>query len=172
MSEPTIPRPAELGDESALFLQHHDRLCCLLRRAVHNTDEHTIDDAVSYAFIQMLRYQPDRETVGGWLYRVAQREAVRLSVASRAYASVEVLLECGDPGLTRTLSHDPIPKAERTAEALSVVAGLPERQRLALARSVAGLSREEIAAETGWSQRTVDRQLVRARARVRSCRPG
>lgn len=171
MSEPTTLRPAELGDESALFREHHDRLRRLLRGAVHNTDEHTIDDAVSFAFIQLLRHQPDRVTIGGWLYRVAQREAVRLSVTSRAHASVEVLLEARDPGLTRTLSHEPIPKAQRTAEALTVVARLPERQRQVLARSLAGLSREEIAAETGWSQRTVDRQLVRARARVRSCRP-
>jgi len=172
MSEPTTLRPAELGDETALYHQHHDRLRRLVRAAVHQTDDHTIDDAVSFAFVQLLRYQPDRDTVGGWLYRVAHREAIRLAVQRREHASVDVLLEGRDPDLTRTLSHDPIPSHERTSEALGVLAGLPVRQRQVLSRSVAGLSRSEIAVETGWSPRTVDRQLVRARADVRRCGRG
>jgi RNA polymerase sigma factor (sigma-70 family) len=52
-------------------------------------------------------------------------------------------------------------------EALRALAELPERQAHLLARQAAGLSYDEIAAETGDSRRTVDRQLGRARAQIR-----
>lgn len=52
-------------------------------------------------------------------------------------------------------------------EVLALVGQLPERQQTVILLRVEGLSRQDIAQATGWTLRTVDRQLYRALAHLR-----
>jgi RNA polymerase sigma factor (sigma-70 family) len=163
------------GDEAALYAQHADRLLRQVRAAV-NTSDAIVEDACATAWAILLRRQPDRTpTLGAWLRIVAIREAIRMDRRARSAVSIDVLAATtthadGDtPGVSRemlppTHSDDTVIVAR---EALRELAQLPPRQRRLFALHVAGYSYEEIAQLTGDSLRTVDRQLRRARQRVR-----
>jgi DNA-directed RNA polymerase specialized sigma24 family protein len=79
---PTQPAPAALGDEPALFTEIHPRLRDHVRLRVR-TSRANVEDACSFAFLQLLRYQPDREHLYGWLLRTATREAIKLDQRAR-----------------------------------------------------------------------------------------
>lgn len=71
----SAPTPQMLrGDEAQVFAAHRAKLERTVRSAVHAPDA-VIEDACSHAWLQFLRCQPDRETVGGWLHTVAVRQA-------------------------------------------------------------------------------------------------
>ena len=125
------------GDEESLFAEHHATLRTRVRRFV-NTSQANADEACSFAWMQLLRRQPRRETVLSWLTTVAIREAVRLDRRDRR----DRHLVSGEepPSHCQTLTH-----AEAFA-ALEVVASLPPRQRELIGLQVAGYSRQEIAA--------------------------
>jgi RNA polymerase sigma factor (sigma-70 family) len=173
-----VPQPSRfalLGDEAELFAQHGDRLLRQVRAAV-NTSDAIVEDACAEAWAILLRRQPDRTpTLFGWMRIVAIREAIRMDRRARPVVSMDVLAATpvhadGDtPGVSRqalppTHSDDAVIVAR---EALRELAQLPARQRRLFALHVAGYSYEEIAQLTGDSLRTVDRQLRRARQRVR-----
>jgi DNA-directed RNA polymerase specialized sigma24 family protein len=102
-----------------------------------NTSDANVDEACSFAWIQLLRRQPRRETVLSWLTTVAIREAVRLDRRDRR--DRHLVLGEGPPSQCQTLTY-----AEAFA-ALEVVASLPPRQRELIGLQVAGYSRQEIA---------------------------
>ncbi len=155
---------APRGDEGELFAHYHDMLLRAVSRQA-SAPAVVIEDACAFAWLQLLRYQPQRDNIVAWLVTVAVREAWKLSRRQRAEISAEV--EASDA--YAHLEHTGATLDDQVAarEALRAVAELPERQRHLLARQAAGLSYDEIAAETGDSWRTVDRQLGRARARIR-----
>ena len=67
------------GDELDLYGEFHAELWRTIRATVRAPIE-TIDDACSFAWMQFLRYQPDRDASWqGWLVTTAQREAWRLN---------------------------------------------------------------------------------------------
>ena len=118
-------------------------------------------DACAFAWAQLLRYQPKRERIFSWLLTVATREAWRLARREATEASAEVLGAdaAGEDGGGYALVEDPAASLERRLEAregLRRVAELPDRQRHILVRQLAGLSYDEIGAETGDSWRTVE----------------
>jgi len=161
---PGMSAPTQRGDEAELFARYHDMLLRAVSRRA-SAPAVVIEDACAFAWAQLLRYQPQRDNIAAWLVTVAAREAWRLSRRQRAELSDELeqpdrYAHLEDVGATL---DDQI----AAREALRAVAELPERQRHLLARQAAGLSHDEIAAETGDSWRTVDRQLGRARAQIR-----
>jgi RNA polymerase sigma factor (sigma-70 family) len=99
--------------------------------------------------------------VVGWLRVVARREAIRLAQYDRRMATLSAATE--DHRAMR--AHRANVEA---LEALGLVAALPPRKRGVLALQVAGHSYRETAAQLGMTERTVQRQLLRARAAVRS----
>jgi DNA-directed RNA polymerase specialized sigma24 family protein len=136
------PLPLQ-GDEESLFAEHRVTLRRRVGRLV-NTSDANVDASCSFAWMQLVRRQPRRETVLSWLTTVAVREAVRLDRRDRRdrrLVSSEDL-----PDRCRSLTH-----AEAFA-ALEVVASLPPRQRELIGLQVAGYSREEIAVLTGTSK--------------------
>jgi RNA polymerase sigma factor (sigma-70 family) len=155
---------APRGDEGELFAHYHDMLLRAVSRQA-SAPAVVIEDACAFAWLQLLRYQPQRDNIVGWLVTVAVREAWKLSRRQRAEISGEV--EASDA--YAHLEHIGATLDDQVAarEALRAVAELPERQRHLLARQAAGLSHDELAADTGDSMRTIDRQLGRARARIR-----
>jgi DNA-directed RNA polymerase specialized sigma24 family protein len=74
--------PARVGDETMLFAELHPTLARQVRRLVR-TSEENVQDACSFAFLQLLRYQPSRQSVFPWLRTVAVREAVKLDRRGR-----------------------------------------------------------------------------------------
>jgi DNA-directed RNA polymerase specialized sigma24 family protein len=117
----------------------------------------------------MLRTQPDRGSIFGWLYVVATREAFRLSERDRRHLHLDGML----PGTWDAVIADAfsIYAILEAREALEILAALPERQRTDLTLLVAGFSYAEIRRMTGGRTHTnVNKQLTKARARVRLAR--
>jgi DNA-directed RNA polymerase specialized sigma24 family protein len=80
----------------------------------------------------------------------------------------------GPPPPLRSTSTRAADSQERSEvlEALAMLATLPARKRDFLVAKVAGYTHDEIAAQLAASWLTVNRQLIRARAAVRSQRAG
>jgi DNA-directed RNA polymerase specialized sigma24 family protein len=102
------------GDEADLFLAYNDELVRTVRGCVvgHPAD---IEDACAFAWVQFMRYQPDRDRHWrGWLVRTAQREAWRLTARRPEVPFVSYdALEPGDahhvPGVcTSALAAEPL----------------------------------------------------------------
>ncbi len=156
--------PALRGDEAELFARYHELLLRAVSRRA-SAPAVVIEDACGFAWAQLLRYQPQRDNIVGWLVTVAVREAWKLSRRQRAELSDE--LEQHDRYAHLEEIGATLDDQVAAREALRALAELPERQSHLLARQAAGFSHDEIAAETGDSWRTVDRQLGRARRRIR-----
>jgi len=135
------------GDEAELYRRHHRDLVRAVTRLV-NAPVELIEDACQSAWTILLRRQPDRDRVYGWLRAVAVHEAYRLSRAERREARLE------DLGLVdgwESLIPDPV-SIDQTIEArraLRTLAALPDRQREYLSLLVAGFSYREIGEMTG-----------------------
>ena len=163
-TEPAMPR----GDEAELYQRHHRALVRSVGRSV-NASRELIEDACQTAWLILLRRQPDRDRVFGWLRTVAIHEAYRLSGIERRDARLDAAVSPG-----AVVGADRVADARACLDglldarvALARVAALPPRQRRLFALQIAGLSYAETATLTGDSVRTVDRQLRRAHARVR-----
>jgi DNA-directed RNA polymerase specialized sigma24 family protein len=148
------------GDELDLYAGFHDELYRTIRAVVFSSRE-TAADACSFAWLQFLRYQPDRESNWkGWMVTTAQREAWRLNaieMRNRDLTEAEV---------TGVLPVDPNDHfAERVAfdAALQQLKRLPpELQRVVLVRSQVW-KQEEVAEVMGIQPDQVER-LLRAAA--------
>ena len=149
------------GDESDLFRQHEIALKAAVRSAVH-APEACIEDACSFAWLQLMRRQPDRATVFAWLRTVAIHEAWKLAARERRDRHLELV-----PSWDERCPSEPAPVHEAHA-ALRLLAELPERQRRYLALFVAGLTYNEIATRCQVTYTNVNKHLTRARANVRS----
>jgi RNA polymerase sigma factor (sigma-70 family) len=161
------------GDEAALFATLHARVWRAVRRSVSGPDD-VIDDACQTAWLKLLSRQPDRErSVYGWLITVATREAWRLCRDARRQAPLgnPPVDEC--PGVRCLWTAEPVaPDARLSAQErlAEVTRTLPERKRRLVGLRALGFSYRDVAAITGDSVRTVDRQLQRAERRLDALR--
>jgi RNA polymerase sigma factor (sigma-70 family) len=145
---------------TAFYERYQDRLLRQVGRYTPASPE-TVEDACAFAWLQWARVRPDESRAWRWLFLVAWREAWRLHRIEAHDADRTVELTAAELVEDRRL--DPEPPA-----ALSdALARLRPRQRRLLTLQAAGLRYEEMVAATGDSFRTVDRQLVRARAALR-----
>src|SRR3954468_2342189 len=136
--EPARPR----GDEERLFISHANRLRRIVARNV-NTSAANVEDACSFAWLKLVTNDPRRETVFGWLAKVAIREAIRLDRRDRGIASID---DASDHVLaTRSADAD---ATERIliAEIIDELAGIHPRKRAMLVMHAAGFTSAEIAA--------------------------
>jgi RNA polymerase sigma factor (sigma-70 family) len=129
------------------------------------------DDAVQFAWMQMLRRQPDRDRIYGWLVLTARRQAWQLARERRREEAADGFVDPAT-GFTANLGErieHPLSLQRRVdgLDALRSLAALPDRQRRVLARKVAGLTYAEIEADLGWSYTQVNRHLTRARRTLR-----
>jgi RNA polymerase sigma factor (sigma-70 family) len=161
--------PRMRGDEQVLFQQHASRLSRVVQGALR-VRPHIVEEACAFAWLQLVRTQPERQQIFAWLRVVATHEALRLlREEGRQEPTAGANLEADDlADFVFQVSVDATSEERRRAcEALELIAALPEREARIFARHVAGYTYEEISAETGDSLRTVERQLVRARGRIR-----
>jgi RNA polymerase sigma factor (sigma-70 family) len=159
-----IPRPRMLrGDEADLYRDHSAALRAAVRHFVHAGDE-VVDDACSFAWLQLMRHQPNRDTVFAWLRTVAVREAWRIAERDSRERTIEHLPVDREP------RRGDLSRETDARDALGALAALPPKQRDTLGLLVFGLSYAEIAAHRRVTRTAVNRHLVRARRHLRLVR--
>jgi RNA polymerase sigma factor (sigma-70 family) len=164
-----VPRTATTTDTSVQQL--YERFSRRLERIV-STDvrapDTVVEDACQFAWGSLLVHatRVRAEAALSWLATTAVREAWRLMRTRER----DVSLEADDAAVTggaepwSAVMTDAIVEDR---EQLRLIRQLPERQQRILWLHGLGLSYEEIAAYTGDTPRTVERQLLRGRSRVR-----
>jgi DNA-directed RNA polymerase specialized sigma24 family protein len=174
MQPPTEPTGRALtrhraphGDEDELYHRYRGELERAVARVVHAPRE-LIEDACQTAWTILLRNQPDRHAIFGWLRTVAIHEAYRLSALGRREARLEEL-HSGELDWAETIAESrSLEEAVEAMEALRVLASLPDRQRQDLALKIAGYSYAEIREMTpGRTATNVNKSLAKARRRIR-----
>ena len=176
-SEPGISRPAIVvrssatavdsfgmrddASATAFYERHQERLQRQVSRYTPASPE-TVEDACAYAWLQWTRLRPDQSRAWRWLFLVAWREAWRLHRIDARDADRTAGLAALERLDDRRLDPEP------SVALRDALARLRPRQRRLLTMQAAGLTYGEIAAATGDSLRTVDRQLVRSRAALRA----
>src|SRR4051812_28106124 len=136
--EPARPR----GDEEHLYITHANRLRRIVTANV-NTSVANIEDACSFAWVQLVAKAPRRETVFGWLAKVAIREAIRLERRDRGGMPMD------DPADHVAQARSAAADAQErmlVAEVIDELAGIHPRKRAMLVMHAAGFTRAEISA--------------------------
>jgi RNA polymerase sigma factor (sigma-70 family) len=137
-----------------------------VRLDVHASDQ-VIEDACQFAWARLVAHADGLRGTGTltWLAKTAIREAFKLSRRDRRELSLEHALETdgdvlGPPG--------PAPdELIQAREQLASISLLPERQQRLLWLQGLGLSYREMAAHVHCSERTIERQLLRAKRGLR-----
>jgi len=132
-----------------------------------------IEDACQFAWSRLIDYA-DRvrhEAVLSWLVKTAVHEAFKLTRRTNRCLSLEAALETGDDGLLTAATPGPEELLEHR-ERLAGIRDLPARQQRFLWLQGLGLSYAEIALHIGCTERTVERQLLRAKRRIREAEAG
>jgi RNA polymerase sigma factor (sigma-70 family) len=156
-----------VGDIGELYGRLSRRLEQLVRLDVRAQDV-VIEDACQFAWSRLVHHRGRvrRDATLSWLARTAVHEAVKQVRRDGRELSLEATVESGGDAVVRL--RTPAPDDVVTArERLAQVELLPERQRRLLWMQGVGLSYSEMSARTGATQRTVERQLIRARQTVR-----
>lgn len=162
---------AELEDFEQLYRSLANRLERLVRLGVRAPDP-VIEDACQFAWTRLIhRYgHVRREAALGWLVKTAVHEAFKVMRRDRRELSLEAALESGlGPRAQQALlarSSGPAELLEQK-ERLGELRRLPERQQRLLWLHAVGLSYAEMARHEGYTPRTVERQLMRAKQAVR-----
>jgi RNA polymerase sigma factor (sigma-70 family) len=156
-----------LGDEAQLYHSLAARLEQTVRIQVHAPRE-VIEDACHHAWTQLINHgdRVNRDATFSWLATTAIRHAWKLNRRERRELSLEAAAD--ELGELQIPSPSPGPPERlEFREQLGQLAELPERQRRFIWLRAAGLTYVEMAAYTGDTVRTVDRQIVRATERIR-----
>jgi RNA polymerase sigma factor (sigma-70 family) len=153
------------GAFAALVSRHGPMIFHLCRRILRN--EHDAEDVFQATFLVLARRADAvrrRESVGGWLYEVA----CRLAVKARAAAARRLARERHSSARE---SRDPLEEIS-VAEAQVILdqelARLPEKFRNPLVLCcLQGLARDEAARKLGWPASVVKSRLEQGRQRLR-----
>ncbi|HUA02779.1 MAG TPA: sigma-70 family RNA polymerase sigma factor [Solirubrobacteraceae bacterium] len=156
-------RSVDVGDIGELYGALARRLEQIVRLDVRASDA-VIEDACQVAWCRLLRHgeRVRRETVMAWLARTAVHEAFRSLRRSRREES----LETAELVSTQAQPEELVSQRERLGE----VAALPARQQRLVWLHVFGLTYAEISVHQHCTERTVERQLLRARTALREQR--
>lgn len=156
-----------IGDEAQLYRSFATRLEQTVGIRVHAPRE-VIEDACHHAWTQLINQgdHVNRDAMFSWLATTAVRQAWKLNRREQRDLSLEVA--AGDVGELPLPNPSPGPPERfELREQLAQLAELPERQRRFIWLRAAGLTYVEMAAYTGDTVRTVDRQIARATERIR-----
>jgi RNA polymerase sigma factor (sigma-70 family) len=165
--EPRRPhRAPQRGDEPELFARYGDRLVRVVQRAI-GAPRHIAEDACSLAWLQLLRFQPERGSIFAWLRVVATREALRLLRSQGRHAPL--VEDPVEPEPAHTAKTD-LELTVEVLEALERIAALTPQQVRIFSLHLGGLSYGEISRATGYTTRTVERHVMRARKKLRNHR--
>ncbi len=149
---------------SALYRTHARSLERVVAATVR-TSWANVEDGCSFAWAQLL-CREGVERPYAWLVRVAVRETLRLERRQRRTTASLSMADGSEVEFVDV--RDPIVAREEVIDACARLraAALSDRQARMLALQAAGLSYGEIAGASGTSVRTVERQILRGRARL------
>jgi DNA-directed RNA polymerase specialized sigma24 family protein len=152
------------GDEERLYITHANRLRRIVAANV-NTSGANVEDACSFAWLQLVAKDPRRETVFAWLAKVAIREAIRLDRRDRGIASID-----DAPDHVRATRGADADVTERVliAEVIDQLAGIHSRKRAMLVMHTAGFTSAEIAAAHGIHPSRARALIYQARLQLRA----
>jgi RNA polymerase sigma factor (sigma-70 family) len=159
---------AGTGDVAELYGQLSKRLERIVRRDVRAPDP-VIEDACQFAWFTLVSHR-DRvrpATTLPWLVKTAQHEAFKLVRRDRRDHSLDAALETGGEATLRLTAPD-LEELAVEHDRLGQLERLPTRQQRLLWLQGFGLSYTEMARHTGYTRRTVERQLLRAKQAVRA----
>lgn len=160
------------GDEHELFQRHNDHLVRVVRAATR-ADLATVEDACATAWLQLLRVQPKRDNVVGWLRVVAVHEVYRLWRKKRGELSLDAPpVDSSDSSRASDLhalqpSDEDVAAAAELHDVLRQIGELPARRRRIFELHLSGLTYREITEAIGEQPRAIDRQIKKARDRLR-----
>lgn len=157
-------RPTPRSDAvGAFYAENAADLHRAIRRAISGPDA-LIEDACAYAWMQLLRYGQVTFDEEGfrWLYVVAIREAYRLSDRGRREVAAGAPTELPLSVAARSAGGEAEDR-ERFRDGVALLGGLRGRQARMVFLHASGFNYEEIAAITGDTPRTVERQLLRGK---------
>jgi RNA polymerase sigma factor (sigma-70 family) len=150
----------------ALLERHGPMVLGVCRQLVH--DEHDADDAFQASFLMLVRKAESLRhhgTVGGWLFRVSYRVALRARASSARRRARETRV-ARPPA--ETSADDTLHPADRDL-LYNEVQRLPEKYRLPVVLCYfEGCTHEEAARRLEWPVGTVRGRLARARDVLRS----
>jgi DNA-directed RNA polymerase specialized sigma24 family protein len=149
------------GDEEDLFRTHHEQLVEDLSRRLCIPPE-LAEDAVAFAWTALLRNQPNRDRIVGWLYTAAKHEAfAQMKRRSRETLDMRVVAAAPDAD---------IEDAVEARCALAQIESLKPQQRVALYLRIEGYSYLAIGELTGRTYTWVNRHVSEGTACL--ARPG
>ncbi len=159
--------PVGVGDIGELYGTLASRLEQIVRLDVR-APEAVIEDACQVAWCRLLDHSDrvHRETAMAWLARTAVHEALKLLRRDRRELSLDAAVDEGGQPAFAIAPATPGQLLEHR-ERIRELRLLPERQQRVVWLHAFGLSYVEIATHEGCTRRTVERQLLRARAALR-----
>jgi RNA polymerase sigma factor (sigma-70 family) len=155
----------DLGELYAVLARPLERIVRLEIRA----PEPVVEEACQFAWSR-LAYHRDRvrrEAALSWLAKTAVHEAFKMIRRGARELSLDATLEGSDDAAVRLRASAP-EEVLAQRERLAGVRGLPVRQQRLVWLHALGLSYAEMASHEGYTPRTVERQLLRARSALRS----
>jgi RNA polymerase sigma factor (sigma-70 family) len=162
-----LDRWVERRDEAAfetLVWRHGPLVLSVCRRLLHDAGD--VEDAFQATFVALLckASAVRRESIGGWLYRVAYRVALRARASSTRRASRERPTVCDPPSLPADRHWGDLqPVLDEEVDRLA------ERERVPFVLCyLQGRTNEEAARELGCPVGTVESRLARARRQLRA----
>lgn len=166
MDSITLTTHANVDDVGELYRQQAARLQRIVRSDVRASDA-VIDDACQFAWAGLVSHweRVRREAALSWLATTAVREAFRLLRHDARCLSLEATFEEGADGAPPALIPGPDELVERL-ERLDEIGALPVRQQRLLWLQGFGLSYAEMASHEACTPRAVQRQLLRAKAKL------
>jgi RNA polymerase sigma factor (sigma-70 family) len=156
------------GEVAELYCSVSKRLEEIVRIDVRRATDPLVEDACQFAWDRLVRNRARirRETALAWLARTAIREARRLRGREERFLSLDAEFElAGDAVVAGEVP--PVDEVTERRERIRAVGQLPERQQRVIWLHAVGLDYVEMAAQTGCTTRTVERQLERARRTLR-----
>lgn len=157
------------GDREAfggLIQSHRQRVWAVAFRYTRRPED--ADDITQEVFIRLwkaaAKWEPAAR-LSTWLYRVT----ANLCLDFRGKRNQSVISLTGDLAASSEAVSEALEAQETAARVQRAIAALPERQRMAvILHRFEGLSYEEIAKVTQWSEAAIESLLSRAYAALRS----
>ncbi len=160
-------KQSESAEVAALYLTLSPRLERIVRLDVRAPDA-VIEDACQFAWSRLIHHceRVRRDAVLSWLAKTATHEAFKLIRREAREASLDEVLERVGDGSLPAAAPGPADVLEQR-ERLAELRGLPERQQRLMWLQLLGLNYAEMARHEQCTERTVERQLLRAKAKMR-----
>jgi RNA polymerase sigma factor (sigma-70 family) len=156
-----------LGELDRLYVDFASSLELIVRAEVQ-TSEVVIEDACQAAWTRLVHHRQriPEEAARGWLTRTAVHEALKLCRRELREAPAEAGVDDRCKEAARPGAPGPQQLMEQRQRLLFLTC-LPQRQQRLVWLRALGFSYQEMAAREGCTSRTVERQLERARRRLR-----